>query len=460
MAPDRPVVPRYRYSLLALAGALIGCIALIAAVNLWYLSRLHGESLHTLAAQSVVNQGAEFARVLAAQPAVRDPNEDEKRWAEFRRVIQSLRHVEPSLQYVSVSEGDVIVFHDEVGGGRTNEAQSVLGAMPPAADIRVGRARVSAGNGIVPVLTFTAPDTGSGPRRWVQIALRKEAVNQREAQATAALGLMLRLAVATLAISFGLAVLLVAGLLRQEIERHRRERASEHLAFAGALADGIIHDVRNPLSSLRLDVQMLQKEAAKGSDGSGTRITELAARARKTMDRVDLVMREFLYVSRPEPAERERVDVNECVRDCLDLLGPRFEAAGVRLQAELASAPLPVLGYGVGLKRAAINILTNAKQASPAQGKVTVRTWQAEGAAWISVEDEGPGIPKREMKRLFEMFASAKPEGTGLGLHLAKAAVENSGGTVSAENRTEGGAKFTIRLPMAGDAGPASARGA
>lgn len=450
MAIDRPVSPRYRYSLLALAGALIACIALIATVNLWYLSRLHSESLHTSAAQSVLDQGAEFARVLAAQPAVVESQEDGNRWTEFRRMIQSLRQIEPSLQYVSVNEGDVIVFHDEVGVGGSNAVQGVLGAMPPAADVRVGRARVSAGSGIVPVLTFTAPDTGSGPRRWVQVALRKEAVNQREAQAAAALGMMLRLAVATLTISFGLAVLLVVGLLRQEIERHRRERAAEHLAFAGALADGIIHDVRNPLSSLRLDVQMLQKEAAKGSDGAGPRIVELAARARKTMDRVDLVMREFLYVSRPEPAERECLDVNECVRDCLDLLGPRFEAAGVHLQAELATAPLPVLGYGVGLKRAAINILTNAKQASPARGKVLVRTWQAEGSAWISVEDEGPGIPKRAMKRLFEMFASAKPEGTGLGLHLAKAAVENSGGTISAENLTEGGAKFTIRLPMAG----------
>lgn len=449
MPSDRTLTSRYRYSLLALAGALIACIALIAAVNLWYLRRFQGESVHTSAAQSVLDQGADLARALAAQPAVRETHEGAKRWEEFRQVVRALRQVEPSLHYVSVSEGGVILFHDDSGAGLTHEIPPTGGGLPAAREVRVGRELVGTGREIVPMLTFTAENAANGVSRYVRVALRKEAVNKREAQAAEALGIMFRLAMATLGISFGLAVLLVVGMWRQELERGRRERAAEHLAFAGALADGIIHDVRNPLSSLRLDVQMLQKEAAKGPDGGMARIAELATRARKTMDRVDLVMREFLYVSRPEGADRERVDANECARDCLELLGPRFDAAGVRLQSELSPDPLSILGYGVGLKRALINILTNAKQASPRNGTVRVKTWRSAGEIGVSVEDEGPGIPRRQMKRLFEMFATGRPDGTGLGLHLAKAAVENCGGTISAENRAGGGARFTVRFPVA-----------
>ena len=215
------------------------------------------------------------------------------------------------------------------------------------------------------------------------------------------------------------------------------------------LRAAIIHDVRNPMSSLRLDVQMLEKEAEKGRAGQSNRLIELAERARRTMDRVDLVMREFLYVSKPEPAAQELVDVNACVRDCLDLLGPRFERLGVHVRMDLAADPLEVMGFGVALKRAVINVLTNAKQASLQGATVHVRTAKAGAYADIEVRDEGPGIPRSDLKRIFGMFVSGRPEGVGLGLSLAKAAVESCGGTISAGNAPAGGARFVIRLPLA-----------
>jgi len=166
------------------------------------------------------------------------------------------------------------------------------------------------------------------------------------------------------------------------------------------------------------------------------------------MDRVDLVMKEFLYVSKPEPAQRERVDVNACVHDCLDLLGPRFERENVQIRANLAPEILIVMGHSVGLKRALINVLTNAKQVSPAGGAVTVSTRRAADRIVIDVEDEGPGIPPEQARRIFDMFVTGRAEGVGLGLYLAKAAVENSGGHISTINRAEGGARFTIELPV------------
>jgi signal transduction histidine kinase len=437
----------YRVSVVLAAATMVAGIAVLAATNLWYLRRVQSQNVHAMAAQSALDFGVELARHLAAQPVVSRPAREAGQWDELSRLVRSLKRVEPTLQYVSVSEGGVLVFHDDMSVGITNAAN---GGIPKDADaVRVGRTRLDTGRAVVPVMTFTAPVPAGGGARRVEIALLKDVVTRREEQAARALAIMFRLSLATLIAAFAVAVVFVGWFMRHELERERRRRAQEHLAFAGTLADGIIHDVRNPMSSLRLDLQMLEKETGRGADLRIARIAELAGRARRTMDRVDAVMREFLYVSRPEPSVRERVDLNGCVRDCADLLGPRFEAAGVHLLFEMAPGPIDVLGFGVGIKRALINVLTNAKQVSPKGGTVTVRTGLAGGRGFVQVDDEGPGIPKETASRMFDMFVTYRQGGTGLGLHLARAAVESSGGTIVAENRPEGGARFTLRLPGA-----------
>lgn len=435
---------RRQHSLLVLAGALVACIALLAAANLWVLQKMHSRSLHDTAAQSVLELGGELARNLAGHPAVQSSGRDPAGWSDFARLVNVLEGIEPALEYVSVNEGEVTLFHEVTGS--TNGLPPASGARD---DVRVGRKLLATGEGVVPVLTFSARVAGTGGSPvTLQLAMRKDAVQQREEQAARMLRFMFILSLVTLGVALGLAVVLGGWVMLHELERQRRRRDEEHLAFAGLLADGIIHDVRNPMSSLRLDVQMMEKEAGRGTDCRIDRIAELASRARSTMDRVDLVMREFLYVSKPGAREPERFDVNACIRDCIDLLGPRFERAGVRLEVELAGVSLHVVGQSVGLKRAVINVLTNAKQATPAGRSVAVKSFLEGNRVVVSVEDEGPGVKQEDLKRMFEMFVSGRPDGIGLGLYLAKAAVENCGGTIEAENRAEGGARFVIRMPV------------
>lgn len=440
-----PMERRYRYSLLALTAALILGVGVLAALNLSYLRTLQSRSLHESARQAVVELGSQIARHLAGQPVALFTGHEPQRWGDFDRLVRSLHRVEPSLQYVTVTEDDVIIYHRDTSGLSTNAP-----ALPVTEDVpvRVGRDLLALGGGTVPILTFSVriPDE-SGPARRVQVAMRREAVTQREEQAARVLGIMFRLSVVTLALAFVLALLLTVWVVRHELERERRQRDEEHLAFAGLLADGIIHDVRNPMSALNLDLQMLEMETVRREGLRPARLRELAARARETMARMDLVMREFLYVSRPASREVEAVDVNACVKDSLDLLGPRFEREGLRLAVELATGPLFTRGQSVGLKRAVINILMNAKQASPKGGVVRVVTRAEGGAVLIVVEDQGPGIPPAVKRRIFEMFVTGRPDGIGLGLYLAKAAVEAGGGAITAETRPEGGARFTIRLP-------------
>ena len=435
---------RRQHSLLIIAGVLLVAIALLAVANLWFLQKLHGRSLHDSAAQSVLVMGSDLARTLVNHPVVLSGRDDPRQWAEFARIVQALKSVEPSLQYVTVNEGGITVFHEDIS--QTNAGSANTG---DSQGVRIGRKLLASPEGEVPVITFSAnTPEGVGDVRMVQIALRKEAVQQREEQAARMLAIMFRLALITLSVALSLAVVLTIWVVRHEMERQRRRRDEEHLAFAGLLADGIIHDVRNPMSSLRLDIQMLEKEAGKGPEARLERMAELALRARATMDRMDLVMREFLYVSKPNSRQPEPFEVNDCIMDCLALLTPRFEQAGIKLDAVLGNEPLKMIGYSVGLKRAILNVLTNAKQVSSPGKRVLITLKRIGNEAIIMVEDEGPGLGKDDHLRLFEMFVSGRPDGIGLGLYLAKAAVENNKGSIRAENRTEGGARFTISLPL------------
>jgi signal transduction histidine kinase len=239
-------------------------------------------------------------------------------------------------------------------------------------------------------------------------------------------------------------------MMRREVQREKLRREQEHLAFSGGLANGIVHDFRNPMSSMRLDVQMLEKEAARGPECRMARVAELVIRIRETLDRMDKVFREFLYLAKPVSDLAERMDLGVCIRDCLDLLAPRFDQAGVRVEAELPGpGALEVVAHEVALRRAFVNVLMNAEQFSTRGSVVRVRAGVEDGAAVLDVLDSGPGISRLARKRIFEMFFSTRPGGTGLGLFLARAAVERSGGTIEAWNRPEGGACFRIRLPRA-----------
>lgn len=432
------------HSLLIIAGVLVGVIALLAVANLWFLQKFHGRNLHDSAAQSVLGLGSDLARKLANHPVIRAGGDEPGQWAEFSRLVHALKGFEPSLLYVTVNEADVTVFHQDTSYTNAEPGLPVIDS-----GVRIGRKLLTTPAGDFPVITFSAQvPNEAGAQRRVQIAMRKEAVQQREAQAARILAIMFRLSLITLSVSLSLAVVLVVWVVRHELERDRRRRDEEHLAFAGLLADGIIHDVRNPMSSLRLDVQMLEKEAAKGPECRVGRITELALRARTTMDRMDMVMREFLYVSKPDARQPETFEINGCIKDCLDLLAPRFEREKVLLEPELCGDPLVMRGYSVGMKRAILNLLTNAKQASSPGKRVWIRLKRAGTEAIIIVEDEGPGLGPEGGAHLFEMFVSGRPDGMGLGLYLAKAAVENNRGTILAGNREGGGARFQIILPL------------
>jgi signal transduction histidine kinase len=418
---------------------------------------MYRRSVHLSAAKTVLSLGATIVGQLGDHPAVSAAPGEAANWTDFLRLVHSVHRVESGIEYVSVTEGGIILYHKEmepVGG-----APEVGAPSGRYGQVRIGRTLLEVGNRKVPVITFSLPVTSaSGVARSVQVAIRRDAVERREAEAVAVLTAMFNVALLTTAVSGGVSVLVVAWLISREIGRQRQRRQEEHLAFAGALADGIIHDFRNPMSSLKLDVQMLRKEAERGLECRPDRVGELGGRIGRTIDRLDDLFREFLYVSKPGAAAPEPFELGSCVQDCLDLLTSRFERLGIRLKAEMPAEVLMIRGFPSSLKRGIINVLTNAEQASPPGGTVHVKLSKEEGSALLEIADEGPGIPKSHRHRIFDMFVSTRPGGTGLGLSLARAAVEDCRGTIGAHDRPGGGACFVIRIPL--DRTPPAAGGA
>lgn len=429
------------------AAGWVALIALLAGAGLFGLRRWHNQAAHQAAAQAVAERGQWLAMSLALRAAAAAEAGDAGAWREFSGLLRSLREVEGELEFVAVRRGDVTLFQEHAGDvpGPADE-----GELHFSGPVAIGRQLLAAGDEPIPVVTFAVAVTSPAAESVsLELGLRRRAVEREERPAVSAIDSLYRLSLATIGICFAVCLALVAGVARREERRERARRREEHLAFSGVLANGIVHDFRNPMSSLRLDAQMLEKEAARGAEARPARMGELSGRMRHTLDRMEKVFQEFLVLARPGEAAPERLDLAACAQECLDLLAPRFEASNVAHELRGPAEPLVVRVSAAAVKRALLNILLNATQHAGAGGRVTVALARHGAHARLEVGDTGPGIPKADRERVFEMFYTTRPQGTGLGLFLARTAVEKNGGTLVAADPEGPGARLRMEFPLA-----------
>jgi signal transduction histidine kinase len=427
------------------AAGWVAAAAALAAAGLVGLHRWHGRAARRVAAQSVAEKGQWLAFALAGRAGEAAAGRGGG-WGAFAGWVESLRGTEPDLAYVAVRQGGDTLFQ-EAGG-------EVAPAIRFAGPVRMGRRLLEDGGGQEePVVTFAValePEPGAEPVE-LEAGIARRAVEREEWTAMRAIDSMYRLGLATVAAAFALCLALVAWVARREEARERARRREEHLAFSGMLANGIVHDFRNPMSSLRLDAQMLEKEASKGGEARPARVMELAGRMRHTLDRMDRIFREFLTLARPDDgAVPERADLAVCARECAEMMAPRYEAAGMRLETD-ALAPAPFAGPSAGAKRAILNLLLNALQHGQVPGPVRLSVEVSADRVALEVEDNGPGIPRADREKVFGMFYTTRPQGTGLGLFMARLAVEHAGGRLAAiePHPGRGGARLRMEYPRA-----------
>ena len=429
------------------AAAGVALIALLAAAGLFVLQRWHSQAAHQAAAQAVAERGQWLAMSLALRAASAAQAGDVEAWREFSSLLRSLREVEDELEYVAVRRGGVTLFQEH---SNDSDVSSDDGEFHFKGPVAIGRRLLSVGDESVPVVTFSVDV--ANPRAeavTLDLGLRRRAVEREEWPAARAIESLYRLSLVTIGSCFAVCLALVAGMVRREERRERARRREEHLAFSGMLANGIVHDFRNPMSSLRLDAQMLEKEAGRGAEARADRVAALAGRMRHTLDRMEKVFQEFLALARPGETSPERLDLGACAKECVEMLAPRLEASGVAHEIRMAADAVPILASGASVKRALLNVLLNAVQHAGAAGRVVVDVSRAGPLARLDVTDTGPGIPKADRERVFEMFYTTRPQGTGLGLFLARTAIEKNGGTLAVVDSDGPGARLRMEFPLA-----------
>lgn len=250
-----------------------------------------------------------------------------------------------------------------------------------------------------------------------------------------------------------LALLVSASLGAYLIYRHEKDRAAsdhqEWLASLGVLAATVAHEIRNPLTAIKARLFTLKKAVA----DSAAKTQELNFIS-KEINRLEMIVREFLQFARPAELQRVPVSPAELLREVADLLSPELRRLSVHLRlAETTGTRLD--GDPQQLKQVLINLVQNATKSIGKNGRITLRArdgrltaaHNAPPAVVLEVEDSGKGIPAEVQKHLFDPFFTTEKGGVGLGLPIAARIVEKHGGLITFETQLNQGTTFRIVLP-------------
>jgi len=237
--------------------------------------------------------------------------------------------------------------------------------------------------------------------------------------------------------------------------------SSRHMAAVGSFAAQLSHEIRNPLTSLKLNLQSLQRDAAAGRlPESATRPVGICLRE---IERLDRVVGGALSLGRDRVFTRVPCSVHQILGDALDVVRAQLEQQRVAVATSLLAPYDRVEGDPEGLKAVFLNMFLNAAEAMPGGGRLSVSTERASAAPGsrgiirVRVADTGFGVPAAARERIFEPFYSTKQQGTGFGLPVALRTVEEHGGRLRlAHDDSRGrGAAFLVELPLAAEEPPA-----
>lgn len=235
----------------------------------------------------------------------------------------------------------------------------------------------------------------------------------------------------------------IEGVVQALHEREREVVRAEQLAAVGQLAAGVGHELRNPLTSIKMLVQT-GLEGADRLTADDLRVIEGEIR------RMERSLQTFLEFARPPKLERRPVELGAVLGAVAGLVRGRAEQQRVRTAVELPDGPVELAADAGQLQQVFVNLVLNALDAMPAGGALTVTARRAGPQVEVEVADTGPGVAPAMLPRLFQPFASSKDTGLGLGLVISRRIVEDHGGTLTAGARPGGGARFVVRLPAGG----------
>src|SRR5262245_58989925 len=231
---------------------------------------------------------------------------------------------------------------------------------------------------------------------------------------------------------------------RKALERATRQ--TERLSALGQLSAGFAHEVNNPIGVMTTRIELMLMDAERNELPPD--VVEDLKVLHRHAQRVAGITNSLLSFARQSPQERTLVNLDDVVSAVLLLVGRQYERQGVRMHHEAGSVP-PVLGQINALQQVVLNLVTNAAQAMPTGGDVTLTTRLHDGKVRLVVADTGSGIAPEHLPHIFEPFFTTKTTGTGLGLSVTYGILDDHNATVDVESRPGEGTRFILTFPVA-----------
>ena len=234
------------------------------------------------------------------------------------------------------------------------------------------------------------------------------------------------------------------------VQQQRASAQGELVAEMGRLTGGLAHEIKNPLSTINVNLKLLCEDLLRHDDEDHRRLLRRLEVVQGESDRLRATLDDFLRFAGKYELDLRPTDLREVVNDLVDFFSPQAEASGVVFRHTLAGQPVICRIDTKLFKQALLNLLINANEAMTSGGELLVKVSAGDGRAVLEVIDTGPGLAAEQMAHIFDLYYSTKAGGSGLGLPTARRIVNEHGGTIRVESEPCKGTRFIIELPMVG----------
>ncbi|MDR1211009.1 MAG: PAS domain S-box protein [Spirochaetaceae bacterium] len=238
----------------------------------------------------------------------------------------------------------------------------------------------------------------------------------------------------------------------QEItERKTREarlRRAENLASLTTLAAGVAHEIKNPLGSISIHIQLIQKAIKKLPRNQRGVLDKYLSVVNEEIDRLNHIVVDFLFAVRPMNIEVREGDINALIQDLVDFVRFELEAAHIETRLDLAGDLASIEFDERYMKQALLNLIKNAMAAMDSGGVLSIKTEASESEVYIHISDTGVGIPEENLSKIFEPYYTTKESGSGLGLTLVFKIIKEHQGEITVNSKEGKGTSFQITLPL------------
>jgi len=233
----------------------------------------------------------------------------------------------------------------------------------------------------------------------------------------------------------------------EDREEDARLKRAESLASLTTLAAGVAHEIKNPLASMSIHLQLLRRQLNK-EDEIQPHMRESLGVLEEEVERLNNIVSDYLFTVRPQSVRPMKANLNELILELVQLLRYEMEEARVRVLPVLSES-IPVMPLDEGaIKRALLNLIKNAIIAMPTGGELKLETLREQNSVIVIVSDTGEGIPEELQGKIFEPFFTTRDTGSGLGLTVVYKVIKEHGGDLHMDSQPGRGSTFRITLPI------------